>query len=65
LLVQANHYSLAGSWISQFLLPLKSFYSIHLAIASCEDLSIVTLDHQLFQNAQKLDIDAILLSSAG
>jgi uncharacterized protein len=65
LLVQANHYSLAGSWISQFMLPLKSLDAIHLAIASCEDLSIVTFDRQLFQNAQKLDIDAILLSSAG
>ena len=37
--------------------------AIHLAIASCEDLSIVTLDHQLYQNARKLDIEAILLDA--
>lgn len=61
--VAANHYSLAGNWISQFTLPLKSLDALHLAIASCEDLSIVTLDHQLYQNARKLDIEAILLDT--
>ncbi len=59
--IEDNHYCLARSWISQFTLPLKSLDAIHLAIASCEDLIIVTLDHQLFQNAGKLDIEAILL----
>jgi predicted nucleic acid-binding protein len=61
--VTANHYSLASNWISQFTLPLKSLDAIHLAIASCEDLSIVTSDHQLYQNARKLDIEAILLDA--
>ena len=61
--VAANHYSLASNWISQFTLPLKSLDAIHLAVASCEDLSIVTLDHQLYQNARKLDIEAILLDT--
>jgi predicted nucleic acid-binding protein len=59
--VAANHYSLASEWISQFTLPLKALDAIHLAIACCEELSIVTLDHQLYQNARKLDIEAILL----
>jgi predicted nucleic acid-binding protein len=61
--IAANHYSLASNWISQFILPLKSLDAIHLAIASCEDLSIVTLDHQLYQNARKLDIEVILLDA--
>jgi predicted nucleic acid-binding protein len=61
--VTANHYSLASNWISQFILSLKSLDAIHLAIASCEDLSIVTLDHQLCQNARKLDIEVILLDA--
>ena len=61
--VTANHYSLASNWISQFILPLKSLDAIHLAIASCEDLSIVTLDHQLCQNARKLDFEVILLDA--
>lgn len=59
----ANHYSLARNWISQFTLPLKSLDAIHLAVTSCENLSIVTLDHQLYQNARKLDIEAILLDT--
>ena len=61
--VTGNHYSLASNWISQFILPLKSLDAIHLAIASCEELSIVTLDHQLCQNARKLDIEVILLDA--
>jgi uncharacterized protein with PIN domain len=61
--VAANHYSLASEWISQFTLPLKSLDAIHLAITSCEELIIVTLDHQLYQNARKLDIEAILLDT--
>ena len=61
--VAPNHYSLASNWIAQFILPLKSLDAIHLAIASCEDLSIVTLDHQLCQNARKLDIEVILLDA--
>ena len=61
--VTANHYSLSSNWISQFILPLKSLDAIHLAIASCEELSIVTLDHQLYQNARKLDIEVILLDT--
>ena len=59
--VTANHYSLAGNWISQFTLPLKSLDALHLAVASCEDFSIVTLDQQLYQNARKLDIEAIMI----
>ncbi len=61
--VAANHYSLAGNWISQFTLPLKSLDALHLAIASCENFIIVTLDHQLYQNARKLDIEAMLLDA--
>ncbi len=56
----ANHHRLAGSWIAQFTLPLKSLDALHLAVASCEDCSIVTFDHQLYQNAKNLDLDAIL-----
>jgi uncharacterized protein len=59
--VTANHYTLAGNWISQFTLPLKSLDALHLAVASCEDFSIVTLDHQMYQNARKLDIEAIMI----
>ena len=59
--VAANHYTLAGNWISQFTLPLKSLDAIHLAVASCEDFSIVTFDRQLHHNARKLDIEAILI----
>ncbi|PKN70334.1 MAG: hypothetical protein CVU54_05645 [Deltaproteobacteria bacterium HGW-Deltaproteobacteria-12] len=59
--VTANHYSLAATWISQFTLPLKSLDALHLAVASCEDFIIVTLDHQLYQNARKLDIEAIMI----
>jgi uncharacterized protein len=55
--------TLAGNRISPFTLPLKSLDALHLAIASCEDFSIVTLDHQLYQNARKLDIEAILLDA--
>jgi len=59
--VADNHYCLARNWISQFTLPLKSLDAIHLAIASCEELIIVTLDHQLYSSARKLDIEAMLL----
>jgi predicted nucleic acid-binding protein len=59
--VGVNHYTLAREWISQFSLPLKTLDALHLAVASCEDLTIVTLDRQLCQNAKKLDIKAVLL----
>ena len=42
---------------------MKSLDALHLAIASCEDFSIGTLDHQLYQNARKLDIETILLDA--
>ncbi|PKN04553.1 MAG: VapC toxin family PIN domain ribonuclease [Deltaproteobacteria bacterium HGW-Deltaproteobacteria-9] len=61
--VAANHYTLAGNWMSQFTLPLKSLDALHLAIASCEDFCIVTLDRHLYQNARKLDIEALLLDA--
>jgi hypothetical protein len=61
--VAANHYRLAGNWIAQFTLPLKSLDAIHLAVASCEDFSMATFDHQLYHNAKKLDINAILLDA--
>ncbi|MBN1665108.1 MAG: type II toxin-antitoxin system VapC family toxin [Deltaproteobacteria bacterium] len=57
----ANHYALAREWISQFRLPLKTLDALHLALASCENLTIVTLDRQLHQNAKKLEIKSLLL----
>ncbi len=59
--VGTNHYSLAREWIAQFHLPLKTLDALHLAVASWEELTIVTLDRELCRNAGKLDIKASLL----
>ena len=59
--LEDHHYRLARDCIGLFKLPLKSLDAFHLAIASSENLTIVTSDRSLSNSAKVLGIDAILL----
>lgn len=57
--VTNHHYSLAREWIGQYLLPLKTLDALHLAIASCEAMTVAAFDRQLIRNAIELDIKCL------
>lgn len=59
--VKASHYRLARDWIGMFKLSLRTLDSLHLAIASSEDLPIVTTDKNLSKSAKGLGLKNILL----
>ncbi|MBA4391683.1 MAG: VapC toxin family PIN domain ribonuclease [Syntrophus sp. (in: bacteria)] len=59
--VGIGHYRLARDWIGLFNTPLKSLDALHLAIASSEELTLVTADQGLLKSAELLGLDAILL----
>ena len=60
--VEVHHYRLARDWIGQFSTSLRSLDAVHLAIASLERLTLVTADKGLFQSAESLAVDVLLLS---
>ena len=59
--VENHHWRLAGGWIGLFTTPLRTLDALHLAIASDEELQLVTSDKSFFQAAGKLDVKARLL----
>lgn len=54
-----HHYNLAREWIGQYLLPLKTLDALHLAVASCEEMTVAAFDRQLIRNAIELDIKCL------
>ena len=61
LLIKSHHYLLARDWLWQFNSSLRSLDAIHLAIASSEGLTIITVDETLSKAAKIFGIDFILL----
>jgi uncharacterized protein len=60
--VEKHHYRLARGWIGLFTTPLRTLDTLHLAIASSEELQLVTSDTSFFQAAKMLDLDARLIA---
>ena len=60
--VEKHHYQLAKSWIGLLTTPLRTLDALHLAIASSEELQLITSDKSFFQAAKMLDLDARLIA---
>ncbi|MBU4427521.1 MAG: type II toxin-antitoxin system VapC family toxin [Desulfobacterales bacterium] len=60
--VENHHYQLARGWIGLLTTPLRTLDALHLAIASSEELQLVTSDKSFFQAARMLDLDARLIA---
>ena len=61
--VEDRHYQTAKNWILQFAVPLKTLDALHLAIASEDDLTLLTADRQLVKSAKYFGINVVNLSS--
>ena len=59
--VQQHHYRLARDWVGLFKFGLKSLDALHLAIASSEELTIVSADRNLLRSAEALGLNKIVL----
>jgi hypothetical protein len=59
--VQQHHYRLARDWIGLFKFGLKSLDALHLAIASSEELTIVSADRSLLRSAEALARNVVAL----
>jgi uncharacterized protein len=59
--LETIHYHLAREWISRFTTPLRTLDALHLAIASQNNIRLVTADAALAASAQFLGIDILLL----
>ena len=55
------HYNLARDWISGFEVPLRTLDALHLAVASSNQLLLVTGDEALARSARTLGIEVQLL----
>ncbi|MFP4398295.1 MAG: type II toxin-antitoxin system VapC family toxin [Desulfonatronovibrio sp.] len=60
--LEKAHYQLAKGWISLLTTPLRTLDALHLAIASSEELQLVTSDESFFSAARMLDLDARLMA---
>jgi hypothetical protein len=60
--VKKHHWQLAKGWISLMTTPLRTLDALHLAIASSEDLQLITMDRQLAKAAELLDLDVVLVA---
>ena len=56
-----HHYRLARDWVGLFNTALRTLDAIHLAIASAEELTIVTADKILAKSAEALGVTVMLL----
>lgn len=56
LALDRHHFRLARDWISQWDLSLRSLDGLHLAVASLEDLELVTADKGLAASAESLGL---------
>ena len=60
--VEDHHWRLARGWIGLFSTPLRTLDALHLAIASAENLALVTSDQQLIQAADALGVKVFAMS---
>lgn len=59
--IENHHYRLARDWMGIFNTALRTLDAIHLAIASAEELTIVTADKILAKSAEALGVTVMLL----
>jgi uncharacterized protein len=59
--VERIHYNLAREWISRFETPLRTLDALHLAIASQNNIRLVTADEALAASAGILGVEFQLL----
>ena len=59
--VEPVHYQLARKWISRFEVPLRTLDALHLAVASQNDIRLVTADVGLAASAGVLELDFLLV----
>ncbi len=59
--LETIHYHLAREWISRFTTPLRTLDALHLAIASQNNIRLLTADEALAASAQFLGVNIILL----
>lgn len=59
--VENAHYILAREWISRFQTPLRTLDALHLAIASLNNITLVTADQGLAASAGVLGVAVRLL----
>ena len=59
--IEDRHYHSAKNWILQFRVPLKTLDALHLAIASEDNLTLLTADRQLDIAAKHFGIKVVCL----
>ena len=59
--VEDRHYQSAKNWILQFTVPLKTLDALHLALASADNLTLLTADRQLDIAARHFGIKVVCL----
>jgi uncharacterized protein len=59
--LETIHYHLAREWISRFTTPLRTLDALHLAVASQNNVRLITADAGLAASAQFLEVDVLLL----
>jgi uncharacterized protein len=59
--VERRHYTLGREWLGLFSTRLRTLDSLHLAVAFSEGLPLSTADHDLYESARYLHIEAALL----
>jgi len=59
--LETIHYHLAREWISRFTTPLRTLDALHLAVASQNNVRLLTADAGLAASAQFLEVDVLLL----
>lgn len=60
--IQPSHFSIATDWISLFNTSLRTLDALHLAIASKNNIPILTADIKLAGSANILDVDVNLVT---
>lgn len=60
--VEKKHWRLARSFIGLFNTPLRTLDALHLAIASLEEIELVTSDQKLIQAAAVLGVKTLVLN---
>jgi len=60
--IESRHWQKSWEWIGRFDAPLRSLDAIHLAVAACEGLPILTLDRQMALSARKLGLAVHLIA---
>ncbi|NOY70739.1 MAG: type II toxin-antitoxin system VapC family toxin [Deltaproteobacteria bacterium] len=60
--VENHHWRLARGWIGLFTTSLRTLDALHLAIASAEELQLITSDKQFYQAAEMFAVDARLVA---